>query len=274
MADQGPSTFVAGWYPDPDLVDTERYWDGKVWTNKRRTVNVLSESPTHKVINSASPSGESKIKQLWQFATGRPGEGKGKKALRRIATFVVLMAFFSALGGNTDSSTTDKSSGTESASPTPAVTQSPSNEATPSPTPTVTNSATNEPSASASASASASPTPTPMSPTEFRVSALGHISDMRKDFSDFESVLNKGGMLRMLGNLVELEFNIAQLEVLNPPDKYFDRFKEKLAALNVATDGLSDAVEDPESSVSKTRAQLGKCRSALSVLESYVKSVN
>jgi hypothetical protein len=272
MADQGPSTFVAGWYPDPDLVDTERYWDGKVWTNKRRTINTLSESPTHKVINSANPSGESKIKQLWQFATGRPDEGKGKKALRRIATFVVLMAFLSALGGNTDSSTTDASSGTESASPTPAVTNSPTNEATPSPTPTVTNSPTNEP--SASASASASPTPTPMSPTEFRVSALGHISDMRKDFSDFESVLNKGGMLRMLGNLVELEFNIAQLEVLNPPDKYFDRFKEKLAALNVATDGLSDAVEDPESSVSKTRAQLGKCRSALSVLESYVKSVN
>lgn len=270
MADQGPNTFVAGWYPDPDLVDTERYWDGKVWTNKRRTINVLSESPTHKVINSASPSGDSAIKRLWQFATGKPSEGKGKKALRRIATFVVLMAFFSALGGNTETSTTDTSSGTESASPTPTVTQSPSNEATPSPTPTVTNSATTQP----SASASASPTPTPMSPTEFRVSALGHISDMRKDFSDFETVLNKGGMLRMLGNLVELEFNIAQLEVLTPPDKYSVRFKEKLTALNLAVDQLSDAVSDPESSVSATRAQLGKCRSALSTLESYVKTVN
>jgi hypothetical protein len=78
----------------------------------------------------------------------------------------------------------------------------------------------------------------------------------------------------MLGNLVELEFNIAQLEVLNPPDKYFDRFKEKLAALNAATDGLSEAISDPESSVSNTKVKLGKCRSALSVLESYVKSVN
>ena len=222
MADQGPSTFVAGWYPDPDLVDTERYWDGKVWTNKRRTINVLSESPTHKVINSASSSGDSPIKRLWQFATGKPGEGKGKKALRRIATFVVLMAFFSALGGNTETSTTDTSSDTESASPTPTVTQSPSNEATPSPTPTVSNSATTQP----SASASASPTPTPMSPTEFRVSALGHISDMRKDFSDFEAVLNKGGMLRMLGNLVELEFNLVQLEILTPPDKYSATFKK------------------------------------------------
>jgi hypothetical protein len=270
MADQNPNTLAAGWYPDTDLVDTERYWDGKSWTNKRRVINVLSESPTHKVINSASPSGGSKIKPLWQFATGKPGESKGKKALRRIATFVVVMAFFSALGGNTDSSTTDTSSGTESASPTPAVTQSPTNEATPSTTPTVTNSPTNQ----SSASASASPTPTPMSPTEFRVSALGHISDMRKDFSDFETVLNKGGMLRMLGNIVELEFNIAQLEVLTPPDKYSVRFKEKLTALNLAVDQLSDAVSDPESSVSATRAQLGKCRSALSALESYVKSVN
>ena len=97
---------------------------------------------------------------------------------------------------------------------------------------------------------------------------------MRKDFSDFDSVLNKGGMLRMLGNLVELEFNIAQLEILTPPDKYSARFKEKLAALNVTLDALSDAVEDPESSVSTTRSQLGKCRSALSVLESYIKTVN
>ena len=97
---------------------------------------------------------------------------------------------------------------------------------------------------------------------------------MRKDFSDFEAVLNKGGMLRMLGNLVELEFNIAQLDVLTPPDKYSASFKEKVAALNVTLDALSDAVENPESSVSATRAQLGKCRSALSVLESYVKTVN
>ncbi|CAB4540752.1 MAG: DUF2510 domain-containing protein [Actinobacteria bacterium] len=266
MADQNPNTLAAGWYPDTDLVDTERYWDGKSWTNKRRVINVLSESPSHKVINSGSPSGGSKFKPLWQFATGKPGESKGKKALRRIATFVVVMAFFSALGGNTDSSTTDTSSGTESASPSPAVTQSPSSE----PTPTESASATTEP----SASASASPTPTPMSPTEFRVSALGHISDMRKDFSDFETVLNKGGMLRMLGNIVELEFNIAQLEVLTPPDKYSVRFKEKLTALNLAVDQLSDGVSDPESSVSATREQLRKCRSALSTLESYVKTVN
>jgi hypothetical protein len=266
MADQNSNTLAAGWYPDTDLVDTERYWDGKSWTNKRRVINVLSESPSHKVINSASPSGGSKIKPLWQFATGKPGESKGKKALRRIATFVVVMAFFSALGGNTDSSTTDTSSGTESAAPTPMVTQSPSSE----PTPAESASATTEP----SASATASPTPTPMSPTEFRVSALGHISDMRKDFSDFETVLNKGGMLRMLGNIVELEFNIAQLEVLTPPDKYSVRFKEKLTALNLAVDQLSDAVSDPESSVSATREQLGKCRSALSTLESYVKTVN
>jgi hypothetical protein len=180
------------------------------------------------------------------------------------------MAFFSGLGGNTETSTTDTSSGTESASPTPTVTQSPSNEATPSPTPTVTNSATTEP----SASASASPTPTPMSPTEFRVSALGDISDMRKDFSDFETVLNKGGLIRLFGNILEIEFNIGQLQSLTPPDTYSDRFKEKLAALNVTVDELSEAISDPESSVSNTKVKLGKCRSALSVLESYVKSVN
>jgi hypothetical protein len=266
MADQSSNNLEAGWYPDTDLVDTERYWDGKSWTNKRRAVNVSLDTPNHRVINSANPSGDSKIKELWLVATGKPGDTKGKKTLRRVITFVVLMGVLSALGGNTDSSTTDTSSGTESAAPTPMVTQSPSSE----PTPAESASATTEP----SASATASPTPTPMSPTEFRVSALGHISDMRKDFSDFETVLNKGGMLRMLGNIVELEFNIAQLEVLTPPDKYSVRFKEKLTALNLAVDQLSDAVSDPESSVSNTKVKLGKCRSALSVLESYVKTVN
>jgi hypothetical protein len=254
MADQSSNNLEAGWYPDTDLVDTERYWDGKSWTNKRRAVNVSLDTPNHRVINSANPSGDSKIKELWLVATGKPGDTKGKKTLRRVITFVVLMGVLSALGGNTDSSTTDTSTSPKSVSATPKVSVSPTSEATP--------------------SESASPTPIPMSPVEFKVSALGDISDMRKDFSDFEIVLNKGGLLRLMGNILEVEFNIGQLQALTPPDKYSEKFNAKLTALESTVDNLSEAVTDAESSISNTKTKLGKCRAALNALESYVKSVN
>ena len=254
MADQNPNDLAAGWYPDTDLVDTERYWDGKSWTSKRRATNVSADSPTRKVNNSASSSGSSKVAALWQFATGKPGETKGKKWLRRIISFVVFIAIFSALSSNTESTTTDSSSGTESVSPTPAVTTSPTSEATP--------------------TESATPTPDPMSPVEFRVSALGDVADMRKDFSDFEGVLNDGGFLRLLGNILELEFNIGQLQSLTPPDEYSVKFTEKLSALELTVDALSDAVTSSESSTSDTKVKLKKCRSALSSLETFLKSVN
>jgi len=113
-----------------------------------------------------------------------------------------------------------------------------------------------------------------MSPVEFKVSALGDISDMRKDFSDFEIVLNKGGLLRLMGNILEVEFNIGQLQALTPPDKYSEKFNAKLTALESTVDNLSEAVTDAESSISNTKTKLGKCRAALNALESYVKSVN
>lgn len=254
MADQNPNDLAAGWYPDTDLVDTERYWDGKSWTSKRRATNVSADSPTRKVNNSASSSGSSKVAALWQFATGKPGETKGKKWRRRIISFVVFIAIFSALSSNTESTTTDSSSGTESVSPTPAVTTSPTSEAIP--------------------TESASSAPVPMSPVEFRVSALGDVADMRKDFSDFEGVLNDGGFLRLLGNILELEFNIGQLQSLTPPDEYSVKFTEKLSTLELTVDDLSDAVTSSESSTSDTKAKLKKCRSALSSLETFLKSVN
>ncbi len=28
-------TAAAGWYPDPEMTDTQRYWDGQQWTDQR-----------------------------------------------------------------------------------------------------------------------------------------------------------------------------------------------------------------------------------------------
>ncbi len=254
MSEENSNTLPAGWYPDTDLVDTERYWDGKSWTNKRRATNISTEVQTHKVINSSTPSSTSKVKDIWQFATGKPGESKGKKAVRRVISFFVLMAVLSAMGGNTETSTNGTPVVSESATPAPEVTEAPTPEATP--------------------TESTSPTPIPMSPVEFRVSALGDVADMRKDFSDFEVVLSKGGLLRLMGNILEIEFNIGQLQSLTPPDQYSAKFSEKLLALEVAVDGLSSAVTDSESSTSNTRNWLSKSRSALNSLEAFLKSVD
>lgn len=254
MSEENSNTLAAGWYPDTDLVDTERYWDGKAWTNKRRATNISSDIKSHKVINSSTPSSSSKVKDFWYVATGKPGEPKGKKAVRRIISFFILMAVLSALGGNTETSTNSSPAVLETTTPAPEVSETPSAEASP--------------------TESTSPTPIPMSPVEFRVSALGDVADMRKDFSDFEVVLNKGGLLRLMGNILEIEFNIGQLQSLTPPDQYSAKFSEKLLALNVAVDGLSNAVTDAESSTSNTKNQLSKCRSALNSLEAFLKSVD
>ena len=172
----------------------------------------------------------------------------------RIISFFILMALLSALGGNTETSTNSASTISESTTPAPEVSETPGVEATP--------------------TESTSPTPIPMSPVEFRVSALGDVADMRKDFSDFEVVLGKGGLLRLMGNILEIEFNIGQLQALTPPDQYSVKFSEKLLALDAAVDGLSSAVTDAESSTSNTKNWLSKSRSALNSLEAFLKSVD
>jgi hypothetical protein len=254
MSEENSNTLPAGWYPDTDLADTERYWDGKAWTNKRRATNISPEKKTHKVFNSSTTSSSSRLKDLWQVATGKPDETKGKKALRRIVSFFLLIMILGAMGGSTDSTVSSSPSVTESPTSAPTISETPTTE----PTPTE----------------STSPTPIPLSPVEFRVSALGEIADMKKDFSDFEVVLNKGGLFRLLGNILEIEFNIGQLQSLTPPDQYSAKFIERLSKLETAVEGLSSAVTEPDSSTSNTKNWLSKSRSALSSLEAFLKSVD
>ena len=44
----------AGWYSDPDWPDTERYWDGEVWTDQRRQES--AHAPTATPRSAAAPS--------------------------------------------------------------------------------------------------------------------------------------------------------------------------------------------------------------------------
>lgn len=40
-----PPNVPAGWYPDPDQVDTQRYWAGSEWTDQRAPMTPQYVSP-------------------------------------------------------------------------------------------------------------------------------------------------------------------------------------------------------------------------------------
>ena len=120
--------------------------------------------------------------------------------------------------------------------------------------------------------ATASPSPTPDSPTYFRSSALGDLADLKKDVSDAQRAVEKGGSWRLLGNAAELAFNIGQLQALTPPTKYAKTWNKQLTT----RDGLSTQFMDSISSgsVSTTRSILKKMLAQAKSMEAYVKKVN
>lgn len=120
--------------------------------------------------------------------------------------------------------------------------------------------------------ASPSPSPTPDSPTYFRSSALGDLADLKKDVTDAQRALEKGGSWRLLGNAAEIAFNVGQLQALTPPTKYAKTWNKQLTTL----DGLSTQFMDSisSSSVTTTRSVLKKILAQAKAMETYVKKVN
>lgn len=139
-----------------------------------------------------------------------------------------------------------------------------------SPTPSETQLA--EPSESPSPTESVSETPIPLSPVEFRAYALGDLADMRKDVADAKKRINDGGFARLLGNVLELTFNVGQLQSITPSEDIAEEWNSKLAKLEAAVDKFSEGVG--ENSVSATRSDLDEILAAISTLEKFVKTVD
>jgi hypothetical protein len=130
-----------------------------------------------------------------------------------------------------------------------------------------TSSENSDPSANPSQSESASPTP-----VEFRASALGDLADMRKDLADAKARINEGGLLRLLGNALELQFNVGQLKSITPMEDIAASWSEKVAILEGDVDKFTDGLS--EDSVSASRADLDRILKTISMLEKFVKSVD
>lgn len=57
MGEQERGRPAAGWYPDPEMVDTVRYWDGTDWTDQR--------APTRKATTPPRPPEKRWVRWVW-----------------------------------------------------------------------------------------------------------------------------------------------------------------------------------------------------------------
>ena len=116
------------------------------------------------------------------------------------------------------------------------------------------------------------PTPKPESPVLFRVSALKDLADLKKDIGDAQLALEKGGKWKLLGNSVEIRYNIVQLQLRRPPTQYAKNWNSVLAQIGKLSDQFSKNISG--GSVASTRATLSNMLSLATALEAYVKTVN
>lgn len=176
------------------------------------------------------------------------------KIWQRVGLLLLLFMLFGAALG--DDSTTDELTPNET--PTSEASQSPSQDSTTE----VMTSPTLE---------SSSASPILLSPVEFQSSALGDLSDMRKDVADLKDRIDEGGLIRLYGNVVELTFNVGQLQAISPGEDSEDVWKEKLVLLENAVDDFSNGLS--ADSVASSKRHLAKILEAIGNLEKFVKMV-
>ena len=116
------------------------------------------------------------------------------------------------------------------------------------------------------------PTPKPESPVLFRVSALKDLADLKKDIGDAQLAVEKGGKWKLLGNSVEINYNIVQLQLRRPPTQYLKNWNSVLVQIDVLSDQFSKNISG--GSVASTRSTLSTMLSLATALETYVKTVN
>lgn len=145
--------------------------------------------------------------------------------------------------------------------------------AKPSATPTAETSPTEQASPTASPSESTSPStsPTPETPLEFRFAALRDLADLRKDIKEARTGISENGLGKFYWNLVEIRFNLSQLEMLLPRDEYAEKWNTKLAILKKAIEAIN--TDDENLTISQAKRQLDAILQAIPALEQIAKSL-
>jgi hypothetical protein len=182
------------------------------------------------------------IKNLWnKFIT------LSAKKRAAILIGIAIVAIASSSADSSTSTSEPQATATPSASPTPTPTPSESPTATP------------------------SESPTPETPLEFRFSALRDLKDLRTDVNDARIGISENGLGKFYWNVVEIQFNMAQLEALMPREEYAERWNQKLEILKKAVAALDTS--DENLTISKAKSQLNTVLNAIPALESIAKSL-
>jgi hypothetical protein len=182
------------------------------------------------------------IKNLWnKFIT------LSAKKRAAILIGIAIVAIASSSADSSTSTSEPQATATPSASPTPTPTPSESPTATP------------------------SESPTPETPLEFRFSALRDLKDLRTDVNDARIGISENGLGKFYWNVVEIQFNMAQLEALMPREEYAERWNQKLEILKKAVAALDTS--DENLTISKAKSQLNTVLNAIPALDSIAKSL-
>jgi len=92
---------------------------------------------------------------------------------------------------------------------------------------------------------------------------------MSKDLADLERALNEGGLFRTVGNVLELSFNLGQLQSLTPPTEIADDWNAGMERLESLIDEVSSDVQE-EASLRTTRSDIAKTKKQVTALRDVI----
>ena len=113
-------------------------------------------------------------------------------------------------------------------------------------------------------------------PAYFIASANGDLADLNKDLDDMVKRTKQNAKIRLLGNQLELSFNLGQLEALDPPSPIAQKWTSTLGSLGDEIDKLSTICTDfvsGDTTQSKVLKGIATVRKVVEKLRTLVKKV-
>ena len=106
---------------------------------------------------------------------------------------------------------------------------------------------------------------------KFRFAALRDLADLRKDVKDARNGITQEGLGKFYWNMVEVQFNLSQLEMLLPREEYAEKWKSKLLLLSKAVEAID--TDDENLTISSAKSKLDKILQTIPPLEKIAKSL-
>lgn len=112
--------------------------------------------------------------------------------------------------------------------------------------------------------------------TYFVISGTGQVIDMNKDLDDAVTRAENSQLIRLSGNILELSFNLGQLQSLDAPSVVASDWQEAMGKLESSIDSISDVLSDfiaDEASLSEMLEAIESVRARVNALTSILERV-